>query len=250
MTDTIFLGERLTGDGIKPDPTKIMAVLDIGDPSNKEELQSILGLINFFSKFVPNLAAKTRHMRTLLTRGSVWSWDANQEAELNHVLMKLPPQNSIKTSDFVNMVLEMWHDAMPSKNAISGFECTGIHPVDHSKYQLERLDKRLLNKYDVWVKTGKPVDTSDDLTEADTPIIPLPELPEQPPPPEKIEFTIQEPNTSKQDQSFPAPSLHIDIPPILHPPPPGYKWQYHLCLSQLIPSLSKHANHLSSASWM
>ena len=89
VTETIFLEERLTGDGIKPDPTKIKAVLDIGDPSNKEELQSILGMINFFSKFVPNLAAKTRHMRTLLTRGSVWSWDANQEDELSHVKVLL-----------------------------------------------------------------------------------------------------------------------------------------------------------------
>ena len=89
MTETIFLGERLTGDGIKPDPTKIKAVLDIGDPSNKEELQSILGMINFFSKFVLNLAAKTRHMRTLLTRDSVWSWDANQEDELSHIKVLL-----------------------------------------------------------------------------------------------------------------------------------------------------------------
>ena len=74
VTKTIFLGERLTGDGIKPDPTKIKAVLDIGDPSNKEELQSILGMINLFSKFVQNLAA---------------SWDANQEDELSHVKVLL-----------------------------------------------------------------------------------------------------------------------------------------------------------------
>ena len=142
------------------------------------------------------------------------------------------PKNSIRPSDFVNMVSEMWHDAMSSKNAISGFECTGIYPVDHSKCPLERLEERLLNKYDEWLKAGKPVDTSDDTTEADTPIIQLPELPEQPPRPEEIEFTIQEPTTSKQDQitSIPAPSLHIDIPLLLHPPPPGYKWQYHLCL--------------------
>ena len=140
---------------------------------------------------------------------------------------------------------------MPSKNAVIDFACTGIYPVDRSKYPLERLDERLVNKYDEWVKAGKPVDTSDDVTEADTAIIQLPELPDHPPPPEEIEFSIQEPTTSKQDQitSIPAPSLHIDIPPIPHPSPPGYKWQYHLCLVLVIQSLSKHVNHLSSASW-
>ena len=69
-------------------------------------------------------------------------------------------------------------------------------------------------------ESSKPVDTSDDKTEADTPIIQLPELPEQPPPPEEILFTIQEPTTSKQDQvaSIHAPSIHIDITQIHHSP--------------------------------
>ena len=112
---------------------------------------------------------------------------------------------------------------MPSKNAISGFECTGIYPVDHSKYPMDRLDERLLNKYNGWVKAGKPVDTSDDTTEADIPIIQLPQLPEQPPPPEEIEFVIQKPNTSKQDQItlILAPLNNIDIPPVPHHLPPG-----------------------------
>ena len=71
-------------------------------------------------------------------------------------------------------------------------------------------------------------------------------------PPEEIEFTIQERTTSKQDQItlIPAPSLHIDIPTILLPPPPGYKWQYHLCLVPVDTKPIQHANHLSSASWI
>ena len=124
------------------------------------------------------------------------------------------PKNSIRPSDFMNMVSEMWHDAMPPKNSVRGFACTGIYPVDRSKFPLERLDVRLVNKHDEWVKAGKPVDISDDVTEADTAIIQLPELPDHPPPREEIEFNIQETTTSKQDQitSIPAPSLHIDIP--------------------------------------
>ena len=106
-----------------------------------------------------------------------WKWDK----VLNDHMGLTAPKNSIRRSNFVNMVSEMWHDAMPSKNAVSGFECTGIYPVDRSKYLLDRLDESLLNKYDEWLKAGKPVDT----TEANTAIIQLPELLEQPPSPEE-----------------------------------------------------------------
>ena len=70
------------------------------------------------------------------------------------------PENTIRPFDFVNMCWGMWHDAMSSKNAISGFECTGIYPVNHLKYPIDRLDQHLLQKYEEWVKTGKPGDTS------------------------------------------------------------------------------------------
>ena len=120
------------------------------------------------------------------------------------------------------MVCGMWHDAMPSKNAISGFECTGIYPVNRLKYPIDRLDERLLNKYEEWVKEGKP----DDIIEADTPV----QIPDLPPLPEEVDFDIQEPTSSKNIQITlsPAPLTDIEIPPIPHAPPPGYKWQYHL----------------------
>ena len=69
---------------------------------------------------------------------------------LNEHMGLTGPRNTIRPSDFVNMVCGMWHDAMPSKNAISGFESTGIYPVNRLKYPIERLDERLLIKYDEW----------------------------------------------------------------------------------------------------
>ena len=86
---------------------------------------------------------------------------------------------------------------MPSKNAIKNAQ--GICPVNCLKYPIERLDERLLHKYEEWVKVGKPA------SEIDNPTLQLLELPEQPPP-EEIEFVIQEPSTSNHDEitSIPA----------------------------------------------
>ena len=102
------------------------------------------------------------------------------------------------------MVSEMWHDDMPSKNAISGFECTGIYPVDHSKYLLERFDDRLLNKYDEWVNLSIPL------------MIRLKQILQSSQNNhhlKKLNLLSKNSTTSKQDQitSIPAPSFHIDI---------------------------------------
>ena len=83
------------------------------------------------------------------------------------------------------------------------------------------------------MKAGKPANTDEDMTEIDNPTLQLLELPVQPPPPpEEIEFVMQEPTTNKHDEitSISASLENIEIPPIPHSPPPGYKWQYHQCL--------------------
>ena len=85
VQETQFLGETLTPQGIQPNPKKVRDVLNIATPECREQLQAILGLINFFSKFIPNLSGKTQCMRTLLQKNSTWSWDNNHEQELETI---------------------------------------------------------------------------------------------------------------------------------------------------------------------
>ena len=55
VTLTVFLGEVLTPDGILPDDSKVRDVQLMESPENVEQLRSVLVMINFFSKFIPNL---------------------------------------------------------------------------------------------------------------------------------------------------------------------------------------------------
>lgn len=64
VREVTFLGHHVSTEGIKPTDEKIRAILDLQPPSSITELRSLLGLINFVGKFVPNLATMTRHMRS------------------------------------------------------------------------------------------------------------------------------------------------------------------------------------------
>ena len=48
-----YLGDVVSKDGLKADPTKYKAIQEWPQPINLGELQSFLGMANYYSKFVP-----------------------------------------------------------------------------------------------------------------------------------------------------------------------------------------------------
>ena len=46
-------------------------------PTNKEGVQRLLGTVNYFAKFVPNMSEITAPLRTLMRTETEWSWDPN-----------------------------------------------------------------------------------------------------------------------------------------------------------------------------
>ena len=65
-----FLGQIVGADGIKPDPVKIQAILEMPHPTNLHEVRSFLGMVNQFSKFTTNLADLTKPIRELLVKNT------------------------------------------------------------------------------------------------------------------------------------------------------------------------------------
>ena len=52
-----YFGHTLTKKGLQPDAKKIQGIKRLAVPSNKQQLQSFLGMFNYLGKFIPNLAA-------------------------------------------------------------------------------------------------------------------------------------------------------------------------------------------------
>ena len=58
---------------------------------------------------------------------------------------------------------DIWHQGLSPDNIKAGFKATGIYPVDSTKFPKDRLDKRLVKQYDLWVSLGKPNDLMDEM---------------------------------------------------------------------------------------
>lgn len=51
-----YLGHLVTGNGIKPNPAKIEITKTHPTPTTKKQLQSFMGLVNYYRQFIPKVA--------------------------------------------------------------------------------------------------------------------------------------------------------------------------------------------------
>ena len=69
-----FLGHIISKDGIRIDPVKIEAILQIQHPRNIRELQALLGKINFLRRSISNLAKLIRSLNNMLKKYPTIKW--------------------------------------------------------------------------------------------------------------------------------------------------------------------------------
>ena len=85
-THVRFFGHILSDKGVQPDPKKVAAIQEMEPPKNRQELETILGMVNYLAKFTPNLAETTAPKRNLLKKNSEFVWDCLQDTAF--ILMK------------------------------------------------------------------------------------------------------------------------------------------------------------------
>ncbi|XP_050548981.1 uncharacterized protein K02A2.6-like [Daktulosphaira vitifoliae] len=79
VTEVKFLGHVFNNQGVSPDPDKIKAIINMSSPNSVKELQRFLGMLNYLSSYIPNLADETASLRSLLKKDTTWLWDENYE---------------------------------------------------------------------------------------------------------------------------------------------------------------------------
>ena len=69
-----YLGHILDANGLHPVPDKLKAVKNAPNPQNVTELKAYLGLLTYYSKFLPNMATTLSPLYRLLHNNVKWQW--------------------------------------------------------------------------------------------------------------------------------------------------------------------------------
>lgn len=95
-----FLGFIVNALGVRPDAKKIEAVRNYPEPKTKKELQALLGLANYYRRFVRGYA-EIAHPLTELTKKSIeWVWGDEQRNAFNRIKTVLTSRPLLSYPDF------------------------------------------------------------------------------------------------------------------------------------------------------
>ena len=106
-----YLGHKITSRGLHPSEEKVRALKNAPKPTNVTQLKSFLGLVNYYSKFLPNLSTTLAPLYKLLQKSS-WTWGSEQDKAFHAVKQQLS-SSSVLTPYSPDLKLVLSCDVSP-----------------------------------------------------------------------------------------------------------------------------------------
>lgn len=107
-----FYGMIFSSKGMQPDPRKVDAIVQMSVPASSEEVQSLLGMTNFLSRFIPHYSTITEPLRRLTHQGIQFVWGKDQSDAFEKLKMALTCEPIISYFD-KDRATELIVDASP-----------------------------------------------------------------------------------------------------------------------------------------
>ncbi|XP_065219751.1 uncharacterized protein K02A2.6-like [Planococcus citri] len=94
-----FVGYTIDANGVHETDDKVLAVLNVPAPTNPMEVKSFLGLVGFYSKFVPHLATIAAPLHRLTRQSEDFIWTDECEQSFQHVKQEIASERILTRYD-------------------------------------------------------------------------------------------------------------------------------------------------------
>lgn len=84
-----FHGHLLTSEGLKIDPDKVKAIIEMPQPRNADDIQRLNGMVTYLSRFLPHLSEVMKPLRELTRNNAEWKWDEPQQTAFEQVKLMM-----------------------------------------------------------------------------------------------------------------------------------------------------------------
>jgi len=132
-----LLGFIISGKEIRINPEKINTIKNRLEPKNAKQVESVLGLFQFLSRFIPEFAEKSKCLYALIRKDTVWNWSEECRQAYKHFVDRITSEPAMR-QPLLGQAFVVYSDG--SKVAIGGMLC---QIVDGTLYVIEYASRML-----------------------------------------------------------------------------------------------------------
>jgi len=98
--ELLYLGHRVTSEGIGTDPEMVAAITELEPPSTVKELRQYLGVASWYRRFVPDFAKIVKPLNDLLRKSNKVVWTQEHQMAFEEVKARLVADPVLACPDF------------------------------------------------------------------------------------------------------------------------------------------------------
>lgn len=137
----------LTGEGLKPTPERVRAITEMRELENHAELETILGMLAYVTKFIPNLSELNEPLRALKTSDE-WKLPSETKQSFNNVKKALTSTKVLRYFDTDQPVTLSMDAPMKGLGAVviqqSGVVAYASRALTPAEQRSARIEKEIL----------------------------------------------------------------------------------------------------------
>ena len=134
--EVTFHGHLLTTEGLKEDPQKVRAIVEMPRPENSGDVSRLNGMVNYLSYLLPNLSDVMKPLRDLTYKDVEWCWSDTREqawSEVKSLIASAPVLSHYKPN-------EVQCDS--SQAGLGAALMQGGHPIAYASRALMATESR------------------------------------------------------------------------------------------------------------
>ncbi|KAK2710763.1 hypothetical protein QYM36_012067 [Artemia franciscana] len=132
-----YFGHVIGADGMKPDSEKVRAIEEMPRPQSREELLTLLGMLNYLTKYVPDLSTRNKSLRDIL-QCEPFSWSPENDQTLAELKQSIV--SGISFFNYKNLNVELKVDA--SSHGFGANLCRDGEVVAYTSCTLSKTEQK------------------------------------------------------------------------------------------------------------
>ena len=139
-----FLGHRISGSSIAPDPEKLKAVTDWPCPGSVSEVRSFLGFANYFRRYIDHYSDISGPLEEVSGKNSRFAWNKDRQhafEQLKQALLKAPVLSLANVDLPFRVITDASDHAVAGVLLQQGQDNPGWHPVAYASRKLTSSER-------------------------------------------------------------------------------------------------------------